>query len=101
MSHLSNTGVPTLALEYKDLSTRVIEYELDRLTQITESMQAPGSAPLNLTNWGSSDTSSISAQGVGESAQCMDETTYNQNCGNNGMTDLVWDSVNEQNMFFQ
>jgi hypothetical protein len=47
ISQLKNTEVSALALKYKDLSNRVIEYELNRLAQSTENMLALGPAPLS------------------------------------------------------
>jgi hypothetical protein len=105
ISQLKNTEVSALALKYKDLSNRVIEYELNRLAQSTENMLALGPAPLssipNSASWGFSDASSMSAQGVDGSAQYTNETVLSQGYRNDGTTELSWGSVNEQNTFLQ
>jgi hypothetical protein len=102
MSHLRHTGVSTLALEYKGLSASIIKYELDRLIQGAESMKASGPAPMpTATRWEFSDTSSIPAQGMGESTQYTNDATPYQDYMNDEMTQLNWGSVDGQDISFQ
>jgi hypothetical protein len=45
MEILRNAEVPDLALKYKDLSAKLIEFELHRLTQSPTSMQVQDQVP--------------------------------------------------------
>lgn len=91
-----------MALKYKGLSASVIKYELDRLIQGAESMEASGPAPMpTATRWEFSDISSISAQIMGESAQYTDDARPYQDYMNGEMMELNWGSVDGQDISFQ
>jgi len=42
MDHMKSEGIPALASKYKDLSTQVIEHELNQFTYCTTNMLVPG-----------------------------------------------------------